>query len=203
MIQGLKLLIVPLLFLFAGCSTTAPAISEYRINANLKAKEFSQTGCKDNSLKIAQAFSSSDLMIQSMSYGEGDFKQFQFSESQWADSPNRAITSEILSYIKKTKLFKNVQTSKSRSKNRFLLEINIEDFMQYFSEDTKNSYVKVVIALTLIDTKTNDVLSTETFTKRVEVENINAEGGVKSLNKALNDVIAESGEWLGRVCSDR
>ncbi len=196
----LKLLAFPLLFLFLGCSTTAPAISEYRISTDLTTKVFTQSGCKKESLKIAQAFSSSDLMTQSMSYGQGSFKQFRFSQAQWAQSPNRAITSELLSYITAINLFKNVQISKSRSKTGFLLETNIEDFMQYFSEDEKESYVKIVISLTLIDTQANSVLHSTSLSKQVKVNSVNAEGGVRALNQALNEVVVESGEWLGGIC---
>ena len=194
------LYILPLLYIFTACSTTVPAISEYRINTNLTTKEFTQHGCKDNSLKIAQAFSSSNLMTQSMRYGEGDFKQYTFRESQWAESPNRAITSEFLAYIKNSNLFKNVQISKSRSKNGLLLETNIVDFMQYFSADEKSSYSNVSIVLTLIDTKSNSVLATQSFSSRVEAKELSAEGGVVALNAALKSVVIEGGEWLAGVC---
>ena len=194
------LYILPLIYIFLGCSTTVPAISEYKIKTDVIAKQFPQSGCKKESLKIAQAFSSSNLMTRSMGYGQGDYKQFSFSESQWAESPNRTVTSEILAYVNETGLFNNVQTSKSRSENGLLLETNIEEFMQYFSEDAKESYVNVVITLTLIDTKTNKVLSAKSFDRKVEVSTMNAEGGVIALNKALNDVIVQSGEWLGSVC---
>ena len=186
--------------MFLGCSTTAPAVSEYRISTDLSAKEFTQSGCKEHSLKIAQAFSSSNLMTQNMSYGEGAFKQYVFSESQWAKSPNRSVTSELLSYINSSHLFKNVQISKSRSRNGLLLETNIVEFMQYFSEDEKSSHAKASIVLTLIDTKSNAVVATKSFSSRVEVESMNAEGGVVALNAALKSVIIESGEWLGDVC---
>ena len=72
--------------------------------------------------------------------------------------------------------------------------------MQYFSADEKSSHSNVTIVLTLIDTKSNLVLATKSFSSRVEAQQINAEGGVIALNKALKDVVIESGEWLGGVC---
>jgi len=192
--------VIPILFIFFGCSTNTPAVSEYRINTNVKAKEYAELGCKDKSLKIVQAFSSSDLMTRSMNYAQGDVKRFRFTQSQWAESPNRAVTSELLLYVKATKLFKNVQISKSRSRGGLLLETNIVDFMQYFSEDLKKSHSNVTLSLTLIDTRLNAVVSTKTITKTIEVDKINAEGGVRALNEALEDVVVESGEWLGGIC---
>lgn len=194
------LLIVFITFVLTGCSTTTPAVSEYRIDVVPASAVFSQTGCKEESLKIAQAFSSTSLMSHEMNYGQGLHKQYKFTQSQWAESPNRAITSELLEYIKSTKLFKNVQISKSRSKNGLLLETNIEDFMQYFSEDEKESFVRVRINLTLIDVKTSSVLATETFESKIEIDSINADAGVQYLNIALQNVLNESGQWFGEVC---
>ena len=194
------LLIVFITFILTGCSITTPAVSEYRINVLPAATAFSQTGCKEESLKVAQAFSSSSLMSHEMNYGQGLHKQYKFTQSQWAESPNRAISSEILEYIKLTKLFKNVQISKSRTRNGLLLETNIEDFMQYFSEDEKESSVRVRINLTLIDVKTSSVLATKTFESKIEVDSVNADAGVVHLNIALQNILNESGQWLDEVC---
>ncbi len=197
----MKLLYVILtVFIFFGCSTNTPVVSEYRISTNIKTKEYIELGCREKSLKIAQAFSSSDLMTRGMNYAQGDVKRFRFTQSQWAESPNRAVTSELLLYIKTTKLFKNVQISKSRSRGGLLLETNIVDFMQYFSEDSKESHVNVSISLTLIDTKSNAVVSTKTITKVIKVDEISAEGGVRVINEALEGVVVESGEWLSETC---
>ncbi len=197
----MKLLLIAIItFLLVGCSTTTPAVSEYRINVEPMPSAFTQTGCKADSLKIAQAFSSTSLMTHDMNYGQGTHKQYTFTQSQWAESPNRAITAEILEYIKSTKLFKNVQISKSRSKNGLVLETNIEDFMQYFSEDEKESFVQVRINLTLIDVKTSKVLATKTFESKIKVNSINADAGVQHLNIALENVLKSSGKWFSEVC---
>jgi len=197
----MRLLIIAFVtFLFVGCSTTTPAVSEYRINVESIPSVSTQTGCKEDSLKIAQAFSSTSLMSHEMNYGQGTYKQYKFTQSQWAESPNRAISAEIVEYLKSTKLFKNIQISKSRSKNGLLLETNIEDFMQYFSEDEKKSFVQVRINLTLIDVENSKVLATETFESKIEVGSINADAGVQHLNIALEHVLKSSAEWLSEVC---
>ncbi len=197
----MKLLSIAIIvFLLIGCSTTTPVVSEYRINVELTPSVFTQTGCKEQSLKIAQAFSSTSLMTQNMNYGQGSHRQYKFTQSQWAESPNRAISAEILESIKSTELFKNVQISKSRTANGLLLETNIEDFMQYFSDDEKESYVHARINLTLIDSKTSEVLATKTFDSRVDVQSLNADDGVINLNIALKNILEESAQWFGEVC---
>ncbi len=192
--------IVLTLLIFGGCSVNTPPVSEYRINTKIQNKNFKESTCRDKSLKVVQAFSSSSLMSINMNYGIGLHKQYVFSQSQWAESPNRAITSEIVKYIKSINLFKNVQISKSRTLNSVLLETNIEDFMQYFSSDEKESYANVSITLTLLSSKTNLYISSKTFKSKVKVENMNANSGVTALNRALENVLKESGEWLSDEC---
>ncbi len=194
------LYIVTVLFLLSGCSVQSPTVSEYRIDAKPLTQPFSQTTCRDKSLKVSQAFSPSNLMTLKMNYGQGSHKQFVYSQSQWAQSPNSALTAELVKFIKETRLFKNVQISKSRSKSDILLETNIEDFMQYFSKDETSSFSNVAITLTLIDIKTNSVISTKTFNSKVNVTSMNASGGVIALNSALKNVLLASGEWLGETC---
>ncbi len=197
----MKLLYIVLtIFAFSACSTTVPSVAEYRISTQEKPKEFTQSSCSDKSLKVAQAFSSGSLMTLNMNYGQGAHKRFVYTQSQWAESPNNAITAELLKSIKATKLFKNVQISKSRSSSDFLLETSIEDFMQYFSEDEKSSYANVVINLTLIDRSSNRVVATETFSSKVDVLTVDAAGGVVALNEALQNTLESSVAWFGKVC---
>jgi len=194
------LYVIITLFLVAGCSVSTPTISEYRIDTEVASQQFLESTCRDQSLKVAQAFSPSALMTLKMNYAEGNHKQYVYSQSQWAESPNSAVTAELVKSIKGTALFKNVQISKSRSKNSMLLETNIEDFMQYFSKDEKSSFSNIVISLTLIDTQTNHVIATKTFHSKVNAQSTDASGGVIALNRALSNVLNESGKWLGETC---
>jgi len=198
----MKYIIISLLaILFSGCiTTTTPAKSEFRVNSHMPSKKFTSLGCKNKSLKVAQAFSQNSIMSHTMSYAQGDFKQYAYSASQWSTAPNRAITAEFLTMIRNSKLFKSVQISKSRSKNDFILEISIEDFMQYFNSNSTSSYANVVISLALIDSKTNSVFATKIFNAKVDVKSLDAKGGVDGLNSALSDILSQSNDWLGEVC---
>ena len=187
--------------LFSGClTTTIPAKSEYRINTTLKANKTDAQSCTMKSLKVAKAFSSSAIMSNHMMYAIGDSKQYAYAESLWAQNPNSVITSNLLKLLRETELFKSVQVSKSRSRNDFILEINIEDFMQYFNSDSSSSYANIVVSLTLIDIKSNTVYATQTFASKVDVETLNAQGGVKGLSIALNNILAQTNTWISGVC---
>jgi len=186
--------------LFIGCTNTVPPKVEYRLNSNFETQNLSSLGCKEKTLKVAQAFSSNTLMSRDMSYGLGSSKQYVYSESLWSLTPNRAITANFLEELRDSKLFKSVQISKSRSRNDYILEINIVDFMQYFDEKSTSSEAKFTVSLTFIDAKTNKVFATQTFTSKVLVTTLNANGGVEGLNKALADVLSQSNTWFEKVC---
>lgn len=194
------LLIAIIGMLFAGCSTVVPPKVEFRVNPKMPQKKLGAMSCKDNSLKIAQAFSPSSLMSQDMNYALGSEKQYIYSKSQWASTPNRAITNMYLKLLREADVFNSVQVSKSRSRSDYVLEINIEDFMQYFSEDSSSSHAKVLITLSFIDTGSSTVFATKTFSSEVEVESLDAQGGVEALNSALGNVLVQSNEWFGEVC---
>ena len=194
------IILVFVYILFLGCSNTVEPKSEYRINSKIQTKLFSQKGCKAKSLKIAQAFSSKTLLSQDMNYALGDSNQYVYASALWVRSPNRAITTSFLSVIRDSKLFKNVQISKSRSKSDWILEINIEDFMQYFNEDSTLSYANVVISLSLMDSRTNLVFASETFKSKIDVKTLDSVGGVNALNSALNSILTQNNIWLAKVC---
>lgn len=193
--------IIFLMIFMSGCvTTTVPAKSEYRIKTNEVHIKSNAVGCNDKSLKVAQAFSSSALVSNNMSYALGDSKQFIYSESLWAQSPNSVITSKFLELIRAMDLFKSVQISKSRSRNDVILEVSIEDFMQYFNADSSKSHANVSINLTLIDIRSNRVFATKTFHSEVDILSLNAEGGVKGLSKGLTNILNNTNTWLSGVC---
>jgi len=199
----MKLIFITIgIFLLSGCTTVKPSIVEYNITTKSLKTASTVSGCKDKSLKIAQAFSSSSLMSLKMDYAQEDSKVFSYSQSQWRESPNHAVTMETLKAIRASDLFKNVQISKSRSKSEWILETNIEDFLQYYSDGLKDSFANVVISLTLIDSKTNSVVATKMFSSKVNTNSLDAEGGVEALNKALSDILTQNIEWLNGVCGD-
>lgn len=194
-------LLIILGLLLSGCATVKPTITDYRIFAKTvqNSNSFSNS-CKDKSLKIAQAFSPSSLMSLNMDYMESENRVFSYSQSQWQESPNDAITLELLKNIRSAGIFSSVEGSKSRSKSSWILETNIEEFLQFYTKDMKSSYVNVVITLTIIDTQTNSVVATKTFSSKADAKTLDAQGGVEALGAALSEVISQNTEWLERVC---
>jgi cholesterol transport system auxiliary component len=195
------ILVTLFIILLSGCiTTTVPSKSEYRIKTDIVSSKNIANGCKNKSLKVAQAFSSATLVSKNISYAMGSSKQFIYSESLWAQSPNSVITSKFLPLIRNTNFFKSVQVSKSRSRNDIILEITVEDFMQYFNESSTTSYANVAINIALIDVKSIRVFANKTFSSKVYVQSLNAQGGVEGLSHALSNVLNDTNIWIAGVC---
>jgi len=192
--------IILTVLLFFGCSSIKPSVTEYRILSHNIVKDTNANACNDKSLKVALAFSSSSLMSKKMNYILNDNKSFSYSQAQWSDTPNRAISLEILKQIREMEIFKYVLSSKTRSKSDLVLETYIEDFVQYYNDDLSKSYVNVAISFSLIDLKTNDVIASNTFKSKQISTSADAVGGSEALNKALSIVLSQNIKWLGRIC---
>ncbi len=188
------------LYVLTGCSTVEPPVAEYKLSVKTLEQISSSTGCQTKSLKVSQAFSSSSLMSLKMNYVQDKHKIYSYSQAQWNNSVNQEITSQILKVLRESKLFKNTQNSKSRSKSDLILEINIDDFMQYFTHDSTKSHVKVAISIALIDARSSEVIATSNFSAVNNVDSLDATGGVNALDIALGDVLTQSIDYLNKVC---
>ena len=181
----MKLISIIIIFILSGCTTVKLSITEYKIVAESPNIKSNVDGCRDKSLKIAQAFSSSSLMSLKMDYVQDESKVFAYSQAHWNESPNNSITMNLLKEIRNSNFFKNVQISKSRSKNSLILEINIEDFLQYYSKNLKNSFANATIHLSIIDSKNNTIVATKTFTSKVDVKTLNEIGRASCRERVL------------------
>jgi TonB-dependent SusC/RagA subfamily outer membrane receptor len=88
----------------------------------------------------------------------------------------------------------------SAGRSEYILESSIEEFIQYFSKDSKNSYISIVISFTLVDTKSSVPVDSITLQKKVRVDEMSAKGGVRAFNKGLNELLQENNRWLNEVC---
>jgi len=184
----------------SACTVTQPYIAEYRIETKKSTTVLSSLACKDKSLKVSQAFSENALMTQTMKYTQNDYGEYTFSESAWSQSPNKAITQEILKSTRDSELFKSVQSYKSRSASEYILESSIEEFIQHFSSDAKSSYVRIAISFSLVNSASSEVVDTLSINKTVPVSEMNAQGGVEAFNQGLGELLVEKNKWLNEVC---
>lgn len=196
----MRVFLIILALFFGGCTTIKPSIAQYSISLDDLKINSSALGFKEKSLKISKAFASSSLSSHRMEYMESDHRVFAYSQSQWQEAPSVMIESTLLKSIREAGLFESVHPSKSRIKSDFILETNIERFMQLFSEDMKESHVEVVLNLSLIDAKTNTLFKSRTFISRAETKSPDAEGGAEAFKRALSEIMMQNIEWLDGVC---
>ena len=197
---------INLLFLIAvltGCSIKQPYITEYKIETEKFEKAQTSQECRKKTLKVNQSFSDNSLMGTKMNYMVGKHKQYSFSKARWSIPVNQMVSSHLAGMLDQLDIFKSVQSYKSITKDDYILQSNIIDFKQYFSEDLKSSYVKAVIHISLIDNYTNKIIDSKTFSSVIPSETLDSYGGVKSLNKALVNILKDVSFWIKHICNNK
>ena len=191
--------LVLILLLLTGCSTILPPITAYTIDPTMHESKDNLV-CKGKTLRVGKVFTSQNLMLKQMKYASDDYKQFTYTESKWANTPNKAISSALLRSIRDAKIFDSVSSYRSHTRDDLLLETNVYSFMQYYSEEDKKSYVDVTFSFSLVDVKKAKSLRSIVIKRKVESKTLDAEGGVIALNKALESVLEETNKWLSESC---
>ncbi len=188
------------LFFMLACTTTKPTITEFKLNVDINKIENSSLACRDKTIKVSKAFSNPSLVSLKMDYVQGKNKVFTYTQSQWVESPRQAVSKEIYSSLRDSGLFKYVNIDVSRSVNDYIIEIIIEDFMQYYNEDLTSSYANVKVNINVINLKDSSVVASKTFSSKVDTKTLDASGGVQALTEALSNVVNQNIEWLNGVC---
>ena len=191
------------MFMLSACTSPMPAKNEYRLQSDMQISTSAKTLCVTKTLKVDQAFSDNLYKSLKMYYVEGKYRQYAYANSRWVQSINDALTKEITEYLRAIELFASVQNASSKTENDLRLEISIDDFMQYFDANEKNSYVNVMLTCNLIDENTHKTVATKTFHTKMKTDSNDARGGVIALNKALESILKECGLWLQGVCIDK
>ena len=189
-----------LLLIFTACSTTYPAITQYRISVDVHKSDTLQSLCKKSSLKVSQAFVKSSLMSKKMKYVVGEYQEGAFNQSEWAEDPNKAITDVIVQSLQNAGIFETVTSYKSFSSSDYTLESSVADFTQYFTADEKSSVAKIDISFVLVDNATAQVVATKHIVKELQTKDANAKSGVDALNTLLQESLREMQAWLAKSC---
>lgn len=186
-----------LVLAISGCSTKVPPVSQYRLKTHPQEKKF--MAC-DKSIKINKAFTNASFSSRKIYYGEGEHKQFAYTESQWSDALDRMISDIFTQSIAQSGVVKSVNSYKSQVKTDYILEIDIEEFMQTYDEKITSSQAEVRLTIALLDTKHKTHKASKTFEVTRDVKILNVENGVIALDEALGEVIDDMLVWLEEVC---
>ena len=194
-----KLLIMALLLLFGACSSPRPALQEYIVTPKVLVVPSKTGKYREKIVKVASVYAEEDLHSNNMFYVEDGMKKFAYSSSEWATSPQQFIHEEIMKTLEETKVFSFVQLPNSKVESDFILETRLNDFTQYFEDNDKKSYVVVSITFTLVNSKKHTIVVSKSFSSKVVVNSLNAEGGVKALSVALKEVLSNASIWIVKV----
>lgn len=199
MLKGINLLFA--ILVLTGCSIKQPYITEYKIAIEDFSQNQNSKICKKQIIKINQEFSDNTLMGTQMNYIVGKHKQYSFSKARWNLPVNQIVTFYLTNMIDQLNIFKSVQGYRSITNDDYILQSDIKDFKQYFSEDLQSSYVKAVIHISLIDKKTNTLIDSKTFSSTIQSKTLDSDGGVKALNEALFNILQDTSIWITGICS--
>ncbi len=192
--------VVFIVLFFTACSTTYPSIIEYKIDTEVQIPQNLEDSCQKSSLTVAQVFVKSSLMSKKMKYVVGKYKEFAYNQSEWAENPNRAISDVIVKALESANIFQTAGSYKSFSRSDYTLESRVDLFSQYFSEDKKESFVKIAIVFSLIDNKTAKIIASKHISKERKIQKANAQSGVIALNELLGESLDEMIQWISGSC---
>jgi len=189
-------LVIILLTLVTGCATTKSlSVQHYTL-------ELSQTGVKalvkrnsEKSLTIDTPKSIAAIKSRKILYQDKDHTLNAYAFSEWSDTPNRMFASLLLSALIDSTIFKVVLPVDSRADSDYVLESTLHTFRQQINSQTSaNALVKITFYLLKKDTTT--VISSRVFVSKIDAQSVDAIGGVKSFNTAVNEISDELIEWL-------
>jgi len=185
---------------FVACSTTYPAITEYRITVPTLKQQALNSSCKEHTLKVSRVFVKSSLMGKEMKYIVGEYKEYAYNKSEWAEQPNKALSDMIVKVVEDSGTFAHVSSYKSFSSSDYTLETNVAEFTQHFSSDEKNSFVKIDMTFSLIDNNSAMVVASKHIVNEKKVTHPDAQSGVQALNELLLSTLHEMTQWLAKGC---
>ncbi len=194
-----QLLFLCMSLLFIGCSQEVPPVKRYRLEVQIPKVQLKKSYCEQKSLKILFPSSTYEYTTNDFYYVQGD-EEGIYTQSNWVRTPANDIYYLILKNIRKSGIFHTVESYSSVAKGDLNLEIEIEDFKQYFSKDAKRSYVVVDLTLTLIDKKNYQVVAQQSFYNKILTTSADAQGGVVALSRSLEFLLPQMIKWLGENC---
>ena len=196
----MKFLYIFLFMLLSGCSVKVPPTVSYTLK-DLDIKTYNkETLCKQKHLKVLDIFSSPSYLTNDMRYISDDKIEGVFHRSNWNTPIINFLYNDIVMSIRNSEIFKSVDNYSSVAKSDMKLEIELNDFNQYFYQKETKSYVVIDITLSIVDTKNSQVVSQKRFKQEVITKKPTAKSGVKAFDIALNKILNDINDWLYGVC---
>jgi cholesterol transport system auxiliary component len=181
---------------FAGCSSkNSHAIDIYTLKYHDAPNQNHSLSSSEKTLKITPPKSTKEIRKNKILYAKTVQQREAYAHSRWSDIPNHMIEQFLVTLLNQKGLFKAVIPSTSMAKSDWILESNIEDFYQSFNKDNQ-SFGVIKIRFFLINQKDKKVISKRYFSVKAPAPTLDAKGGVKALNNALEEIGNQLINWL-------
>ena len=202
MMKKLLFVLVGIIVFFGGCSIkSSPPVDEYTIVLKQKLESVKASSkCQDKSVKLLEPFGAYAYTTNDLHYVVLPNQENRYNLSTWSQSVAGTLYGEVLRAVAKSGLFRSVTNYSSVAKSDYILEMEINDFKQYFSSDLKHSYVVADLTFTLIETEHFRIVAQKEFVKKIDTKSLDAKGGVEALDEAFSEIVPEMLAWLSGVC---
>ena len=188
-------------FFSFGCSLkSTPPITEFTLTGKEKGFDVNATKCSLKTLKVLEPFGSNKYTINDLYYVVLPYEENSYTQSSWIEPVSTMLYNEILKALRESRLFRSVANYSSVTKGKYILEIEISDFKQYFTHDKKYSYGIADITFTLVDSENYLPIAQHEIYKKIKTDSLDARGGVKALNRAQQESIEDMITWLDETC---
>ena len=202
MMKKLLFVFVGIMVFLGGCGIkSSPPVDEYTIVLKQEFKGMKASSkCQSKSVKLLEPFGAYAYTTNDLHYVVLPNQENRYNLSTWSQSIAGILYGEILRAVSKSKIFGSVANYSSVAKSDYILEMEINDFKQYFSSDLKHSYVVADLTFTLIETEHFRVVAQKEFVKKIDTKSLDAKGGVEALDSAFGEIVPEVLAWLSGVC---
>ena len=148
MMKHLLLIFMGAMLFFGGCSIkSSPPVDEYTIvlEQNQTRHYDRVQKCKAKSLKLLEPFGAYAYTTNDLLYVVLPNEENKYNLSAWSEPLATTLYTKTLNALSKSGLFGSVSNYSSVAKGDYILEMEINDFKQYFSHDLKRSYVCLLL----------------------------------------------------------
>jgi cholesterol transport system auxiliary component len=190
------------LFIWSGCTTHTPNITEYSLNTVHPSSAYNPTVSSPKTLQLATTKTLPSLNSKSIFYLKARQEIGTYLYSRWIDTPSAMIENMFTAELQKSALFSTVIPASSHANGDYLLESNLHAFYHRIHDDQTSDGI-IDITYRFIDTKSKTTVATQRFTLIHPSQTNNAKGGIDALNNALNSLNTQVVQWLQKGIAEK
>lgn len=182
--------LISLGLLFSGCFTKQmPSIQTYSLNYDANVQSVKTIA---KSLKVYEPKMFNYLNNSGIVYVENQIEYQHYALNKWSERPSKMIQNLIVQHLNNIQAFSFVATNNIEVHTDLKLISEIDDFTQYFKDDS--SFVKLQIRVYLSNQNNQTVF--KYFTYEQPCPTNDAKGAVIALNSAVNTFAQDLFTWL-------